>query len=149
MKILRAGERHFNDIMAIERASFSTPWSEESVRYVMADSDARVLVIEEDGAVLGFAMLHRSLDEGELYNIAVRTDRRGEGLGGQLLDTVLFCAKRWGIRRVFLEVRHSNAAAQRLYRSRGFAVCGLRKNYYDAPKEDAILMDAEIGEARA
>ena len=149
MRILRANERHFNEIMAIERASFSTPWSEESVRYVMADSDVRVMVIEEEGSVLGFAILHRSLDEGELYNIAVRADRRGEGLGGRLLDTVLYCAKRWGIRRVFLEVRRSNAAARGLYKSRGFAVCGERKNYYDAPKEDAILMDAVITEETA
>ena len=131
-------------IMEIERECFSVPWSETGMLTEVTGSDSLVLVSEEGGTVTGFAVLHLFGDEGELFNIAVRGSRRRRGVGDGLLGEILRLARKRGVRRVFLEVRKGNAAARALYKKHGFAVCGERRNYYDAPKEDAILMDAEL-----
>ncbi|MGM9521317.1 MAG: ribosomal protein S18-alanine N-acetyltransferase [Oscillospiraceae bacterium] len=143
MTVRRAALEDIPAIMDIERASFSIPWSEHSVMFEFESADAAVLVAD-DGELEGFAILHRFCDDGELFNIAVREGCRGRGIGRKLLKAVLDSAREMGIRRIYLEVRKSNAAARRLYEKLGFAVCGERRNYYDAPKEDAILMDAEV-----
>ena len=148
MEITRAVEDHLQGIMEIERESFSTPWSESSVRFELESPQAICLTALEEGQVLGFALLHAIGDEGELFNIAVRSGRRGGGVGAALLDRLLREAADRGVRKIFLEVRRSNAAAMGLYRSRGFAVCGVRRNYYDAPREDAMLMDIDLSPGR-
>ena len=144
MEIVKAVEKHLPGIMEIERESFSIPWSENSVRFELESQDAICLVAIIEGRVAGFALLHVIEGEGELFNIAVRSDLRGRGVGGELLLSLLRTAAGSGVRKIFLEVRKSNGTAIRLYRRCGFAVCGIRKNYYEAPREDAMLMDIEF-----
>ncbi len=147
MKIVRAESRHMDGIMEIERTSFPDPWSEESVRGYLDDPFTRVLVLEDGGAAAGFAIFHVSFEDAELYNIAVRETHRRRGAGRQLLDAALKGAEKMGAERMFLEVRKSNAPAAALYRAAGFTVCGVRRNYYDAPREDALLMDISLTES--
>ena len=106
---------------------------------------ASFLVAEgEDGSVLGYAGLHVVLDEGYITNVAVRPDCRKQGVAGKLLQVFLDFAQANHLAFLTLEVRASNYPAIALYGSRGFRGVGRRKNYYEHPREDAIMMTREF-----
>lgn len=88
------------------------------------------------GELIGYAFFLESIDC-ELLRIAVRPAWRRRGVAERLLRERLV---RGGFERMLLEVRAGNMAARRLYEKLGFAVDGVRKNYYKTPTEDAILM---------
>lgn len=144
MEIIRAKSEHLDGIMDIERTSFPDPWSRGGVEVYISDPYGEILAAVEGEELLGFAIYHCSFEESELFTIAVRQDRRGLGVGTRLLRAVLSGARARGAEKMYLEVRRSNEPARRLYKSAGFQVCGERRNYYDAPKEDAVLMDIEL-----
>ena len=98
------------------------------------------LVAEEDGAICGYIGMYLSIDEGEITNVAVLPAKRGSGVGSMLLKHALACAAQEEIVQVVLEVRVSNEPAIRLYEKYGFKHCGIRKGFYDFPKEDAYIM---------
>jgi [ribosomal protein S18]-alanine N-acetyltransferase len=104
-----------------------------------------VLVAEdpEDG-VVGYAVSWWVLDEAELANLAVREDHRGCGVGSALLDRLLDEIRALEVDRVFLEVRISNERAHGLYLKRGFTQIGVRKGYYQNPREDARILVKRI-----
>ncbi len=133
-------------VLAIERASFTTPWSETSFRDETARDDRWWVVAADDGEVFGYAGVAFAPDEAHLLNLAVRRDVRGAGLGGALLSAALEEAVRRGRNRMTLEVRKGNREARRLYESAGFIPAGRRRGYYpfaaqdrDAA-EDALIM---------
>ncbi len=136
-----------DDVAALEKLCFSTPWSKESFREVGESTDHIFWILAETKAeaceVLGFGCVSVMLDEGELLNIAVSPTHRRKGIG-QILLSALLCEANWrGVRRMFLEVRESNLPAQSLYLRNGFTPVGRRKRYYHDPTEDAILMMRE------
>jgi ribosomal-protein-alanine N-acetyltransferase len=100
--------------------------------------------VGNDGSVAGFICPFLVLDEGHILDVAVGNTRRGEGIGGLLVETALRLLRERGALRVSLEVRTSNAPAISLYRRLGFEVSGLRKRYYENG-EDALLMDITFG----
>ena len=100
--------------------------------------------LRPDGAVLGYAGLHAVIDEGYLDNIAVRADYRGNGIADDLLD-VFVRFGREHLAFLTLEVRPTNEPAIQLYYKHGFAQVGRRKDYYQHPREDAIIMTLEFG----
>ena len=131
---------HIPQIAALERACFSRPWSEESLQGELWNDSAVVIVAEgEDGSVLGYAGLQTVLDEGYINNVAVDEKYRRQGVADELIAAFV----RFGQAKLAfltLEVRASNAPAIGLYAKHGFVEVGRRKNYYDDPKEDALLM---------
>ncbi len=141
MEVRRAKPADLAAIMELERASFSIPWSEMGMEAELCSADVIFNTAWEGGKLAGFAVLHRSFDEAELYNIVVEEHCRGKGIGITLLRKTLQDAVGFGVRRIYLEVRKSNNVARSLYVQCGFAVCGERRGYYDAPREDALLMD--------
>ena len=137
---------HVDQIAELERQCFSTPWSETQLEDALYN-DASCFIVAEDGegGVLGYAGLTTVLDEGYINNIAVEEAARKHGVASALLD--VFC--RFGevnLAFLTLEVRKSNAAAIALYEKHGFEQVGLRKGYYQRPREDAIIMTREFGE---
>jgi ribosomal-protein-alanine N-acetyltransferase len=148
IKIRKARDEDIIKVADLEKQCFSRPWSYQSFIFELESRDAWFTVAEDDGRVVGFAILHRFVDEGELFNIAVAEDVRRQKIGERLLRDIFVGAKKYGIKKIFLEVRKSNDPARALYTKYGFEVCGLRKNYYDDPKEDAILMEAEVSDTR-
>jgi len=137
---------HLREIALIERECFSDPWSEASLEEELYNPLCSFLVAQRaDGAVLGYAGLHAVLDEGYLDNIAVRADYRGQGIADALLD-VFIRFGREHLAFLTLEVRPSNEPAIQLYYKHGFAQVGRRRDYYQHPKEDAIIMTLEFGE---
>lgn len=135
---------HVPQIAALERECFSTPWSENLLQEVLFDPNASFIVAEdEQGRLLGYAGMQVVLDEGYIDNVAVEPAARRHGVGDALLD--VFC--RFGeanLSFLTLEVRASNAPAIALYRKHGFQQAGLRKGFYDRPREDAVLMTREF-----
>ena len=135
---------HIPQIAALERECFSTPWTENMLEDALFDSQASFIVAEaEDGSILGYAGLHVIVDEGYIDNIAVREEYRRQGVGEALLGAFI----RFGTEKLAfltLEVRPSNEPAIRFYMKHGFAQVGRRKNFYSAPKEDALLMTLEF-----
>ncbi|MGH7544736.1 MAG: ribosomal protein S18-alanine N-acetyltransferase, partial [Gemmatimonadota bacterium] len=94
-----------------------------------------------------YAVLWYAADEAELGNLAVSPTDRRRGLGARLLDGTIECARARGARRLFLEVRRSNVAAERLYRSRDFQAVGVRPRYYHRPVEDALVLRLDLDAA--
>ena len=131
---------HIPQVAALERVCFSRPWSEESLQGELWNDSAVVIVAEgEDGAVLGYAGLQTVLDEGYINNVAVDPKYRRQGIADELIAAFV----RFGQAKLAfltLEVRASNAPAIALYAKHGFGEVGRRKNYYEDPKEDALLM---------
>ena len=84
------------------------------------------------------------LDSADITNVAVRSQHRRRGIGLKLVTIMLGLMKHMGVASVLLEVRESNLPAQNCYATAGFQVVGRRKNYYELPKEDALLMGREL-----
>ena len=135
-----AAEGDLPSIVAIEKASFSDPWTLASFRSMLALPQVMATVAEEEGVVVGYTVAWVVGDEAELANLAVAPARRGTGIGARLLDSLLGALDARGGATIYLEVRDSNEAAQALYRSRGFTSAGRRKGYYRLPSEDAVVM---------
>jgi ribosomal-protein-alanine N-acetyltransferase len=131
-----------DDIVAIETASFTNPWTREMYVRELENPDVSFLYVlripgERIAAFCSFWMV---LDEAHINNLAVREDCRGRGLGTALLEHVLHAAAARGAQRATLEVRRSNAQARRLYERLGFEVAATRPNYYVSPPEDALIL---------
>ena len=128
------------DVAAIERECFSQPWSEDMLAEELYNDNASFIVaVADDGTVLGYAGLTVVLDEGYINNIAVRSQYRRMGVADALLGTFINFAEDH-LAFLTLEVRASNDKAISLYTKNGFVQEGRRKDYYKAPKEDAIIM---------
>lgn len=134
-------------IAALERLSFSDPWSAESIRESIQMAWMFTHVAEDaDGAVVGYVFCREIAGESELLNLAVAEGRRRGGVGRELLAAALAWAEARGARETFLEVRASNAPAIALYERAGFRAVGRRPDYYQRPLEDAILYRRPVAE---
>jgi [ribosomal protein S18]-alanine N-acetyltransferase len=127
-------------VVAIENESYSVPWSEATFRGLLRRRDAEAVVAEADGIVVAYAIFWCVLDQSELGNVAVTPAWRRQGVGELLVEDVLDRVRRRGVREIYLEVRPSNEVARRLYERFGFVSVGRRRNYYQEPVEDAIVM---------
>ena len=131
---------HLDGVCAIENECFAHPWSRGSLENALSDPNAVFCVAIENGGVIGYIGMLFVLDEGYVGNLAVRPDRRREGIGAALVDAMAAEARVHALAFLTLEVRESNFPARKLYESRGYETVGVRKNYYEKPKEDAVLM---------
>ena len=104
------------------------------------------MVESETGDIAGYACLYQVLDEGEIVNVAIDPAQRQKGLGAEMVNGLMKLGRKLGAERFFLEVRKGNVAGRALYASLGFTECGIRKGFYENPKEDAVLMMWEAGE---
>lgn len=125
-------------VAAIERESFSDPWTEEMLSASLNNPAFFGFVYEEGGEVCGYVGVIRP-DDAEIALIAVRSDKRQKGIGRQLLFKAIDHAKENGAKNVFLEVRVGNMPARALYDGAGFLPVYVRKRYY-SDGEDALVM---------
>jgi ribosomal-protein-alanine N-acetyltransferase len=142
VEITRASaEDDLAEIAALQARTFTNPWSAESLRWELANTDvARLYVMRQAGHVIGYCACWVILDELHINSLAVDPDRRREGLATALLREVCRDAGRAGATKATLEVRRSNDAALALYSRLGFAVEGVRQDYYQHPREDALVL---------
>lgn len=133
-----------DDVLEVERQSFTMPWSETSFRSEIYSRHSITRIAELNGAVVGYVCVKQVTDEGHLLDLAVHPDYRKRGIAKILLNNVIEELRLCGCRFFFLEVRISNYAAKKLYKGLGFRTVGTRKGYYMNPVEDAVLMMLEI-----
>jgi ribosomal-protein-alanine N-acetyltransferase len=135
-----------DEVLVIERASFTMPWSRGAFLYEMQQNRvARCWVARDDaGHVAGYLCLWEVADEVHITNVAVRPDARRRGIARTLLSSVLDNARARAFKVVVLEVRPSNHHALTLYESFGFRVVGRRHGYYYDTGEDALVMEIDL-----
>jgi [ribosomal protein S18]-alanine N-acetyltransferase len=146
--VIRPAQRSdIPQVLDIETACYSTPWSERAFQTLLERDYVLFRVVENEQPddapephLAGFGVLWWGGRDAELANLAVHPEHQGKGFGGVLLDGLLAEAELRGVREVFLEVRESNAHAQALYQSRGFVPVGRRRRYYQKPDEDALVL---------
>ncbi len=131
---------HLDSVMEIEDDSFSIPWSRREMEKDMNNPISTYLVVIKNGKVCGYAGMWHVINEGHITNIAVKSEFRRQGLGRMLMEALEAVAKEKEMIGITLEVRMNNTPAQRLYTGFGFRPEGIRKNYYQDTKEDAIIM---------
>ncbi len=127
-------------VAEIERQIFSIPWSEKAFRDSMESDNTIYIVAKENDNVAGYAGMYLSFEEGNITNVAVNPFSRRKGIGEKIVRDILNRAYEKGVRDVFLEVRETNSVAIALYEKIGFKEEGIRKNFYDKPRENALIM---------
>lgn len=130
-------------IAALERACFSDPWSERSVASELRNPLSLWLVALEGDTVAGYVGSQAVLGEADMMNLAVNPDYRRQGIGERLVSELLRQLQEAQVHCLTLEVRASNAPAIALYGKLGFSQVGRRPNYYEKPREDALILRKE------
>jgi len=129
------------DILVVEKLSFSIPWSRDSFEKEIVDNNLAIyLVAKVNEKAVGYIGMWKVLNEGHITNVAVHPEFRHQGIGDQLVSELLSLCEKENIDLVTLEVRKSNQNAIKLYEKHGFVAEGIRKAYYQDNKEDAIIM---------
>lgn len=137
-EIVRASADMIPEILCIEQSSFENAWTEKMLRDELTCEHASFTCAFLSGTLCGFLVAHKVLDECEIYDLAVAPEYRRRGMASALLSDAIQSDRE--IARVFLEVRSRNLPAVALYENFGFKRTGLRRGYYENPKDDAILM---------
>ncbi len=145
MNVRRMTEEDIVTAASLEKACFSRPWSENTLRESFLDPHYVFFAAEdEDGTMVGYTGMIVVLDEADVANVAVFPECRRKGAGNALVLAMLAYARENSITRLVLEVRVSNAPAIALYEKHGFTKIGLRKGYYEDPTEDAGIYGVEV-----
>ncbi len=133
-----------DQVMAIEQASFSMPWSKNlflsEFRSPLVSTLMVALAEGQARTVVGYIVFWNVADEMHILNLAVKPENRRQGIARRLVLAGLKRARDRDAKKAFLEVRTSNIAAQKLYASLGFTGTFVRRDYYDSPVEDAVVM---------
>lgn len=146
--MLRVDEIQEEELILIadmEQQVFTDAWSENSLRETWLQPQTMMLGVWADEVIAGYVILYYVLDEGEIARIAVSQQFRRQGAGSVLFRALVEKCLEKGISRILLDVRQSNQSAIAFYRSHGFTEDGVRKNFYDHPTENALLMSLDIG----
>lgn len=140
MNIRKMQESDLLQVAAIEKTVFSVPWSLESFRESMELEHTIYLVAEENDNIMGYCGMYRVFNEGEIVNVAVAEAYRRKKVALHLLEQLFVESSVLKVDNFFLEVRESNKPAIQLYKQLGFIEAGIRKNFYEKPRENAIFM---------
>ncbi len=132
-------------VAKLERQIFTDAWTEKSILETLEQPQAFILVAECEDKIVGYCIVYYVLDEAEIARIAVDSSMRKQGVGQALLRATCRSGMEKGIARLLLDVRESNTSARRFYEAFGFEEDGIRKNFYQNPKEHAVLMSMSIG----
>ncbi len=140
IRIVPMGAEHLEDIAALEGLCFSRPWSVKALKEELSNEQAHFLVAVVGDKTAGYIGVLEICGEGYITNVAVFPEHRRQGIASALLETAADGARRRGCAFLTLEVRTDNTAAVSLYQTHRFELAGTRKNFYEAPVEDALIM---------
>ncbi|MGL5259775.1 MAG: ribosomal protein S18-alanine N-acetyltransferase [Lachnospiraceae bacterium] len=140
LEIKSLEEQYLDEVCILEEKAFSMPWHRESFQEMIQNKEACYLVALIDGKVVGCCGVRHIVGEGEITNVVVDPSFRNNKIGYQMMQALLMQGRNLGIKEFVLEVRKSNDAAIFLYEKLGFKEEGVRKNFYEQPKEDALIM---------
>ena len=132
-------------IAELEQEIFTDAWTQTGIEETFVQSHSVIVVAEEDSKIQGYCILYVVLDEAEIARIGVTERVRHGGVGSLILQFGEKICKEKGVERLLLDVREGNLPARKFYEKHGFLVDGIRKNFYDNPKEDGVLMSKNLG----
>ena len=144
--VRRMNEEDIGAVVQLDQSVFLHPWTYEMMRDARKVASNRFLMAEYNHKAAGFCCIALAADECELLKIAVAKECRRQGVARQMLEKAIWMAREQGAQCMFLEVRASNEPAKALYRRFGFLELGVRKNYYQDLKEDALVMRCEFAD---
>lgn len=145
MLILRKGtEDDIEYITDLEAKTFPDAWTVKSVTETLHQAQAFITIAQIDDIFAGYCIIYYVMDEAEIARIAINEDMRRKGVGRELLDYTCDCCREKGVERILLDVRENNAGAIAFYNKYGFRTDGIRKKFYEMPKEDAVLMSMSL-----
>lgn len=127
-------------VAQLEIECFSHPWSEASLIKEVENANSLFLVYETEQKIIGYIGMYLVIDEADITNIAITKSYRGKGYGRKLLMEAMNHVFMANYQAITLEVRESNQTAIHLYEETGFEIEGVRKNFYDNPTENALIM---------
>lgn len=133
-------EKDLDRVAAIEKEIFSLPWSKNAFADSLNSENTLYVVAEDDENIKGYCGMYLSFEEGNITNVAVSPAYRKQKVAYNMLNCIFELAKEKGITDVFLEVRETNVPAIKLYEGLGFEDAGIRKNFYEKPTENALIM---------
>ena len=136
-------EAHVAQVAELERLCFSAPWSENAIRGELSNPLSLWVVAVDGQTVAGYVGSQSVMGEADMMNLAVATQYRRNGVGGQLVACLIDHLRNNNVSCITLEVRASNEPAKTLYENCGFLQIGRRPNYYSNPKEDALILRKE------
>lgn len=146
--MLSLREMKLNDsvrIAELEQEIFTDAWTQTGIEETFVQSHSVIVVAEEDSKIQGYCILYVVLDEAEIARIGVTERVRHGGVGSLILQFGEKICKEKGVERLLLDVREGNLPARKFYEKHGFLVDGIRKKFYDNPKEDGVLMSKSLG----
>ena len=146
--MLSLREMKLNDsvrIAELEQEIFTDAWTQTGIEETFVQSHSVIVVAEEDSKIQGYCILYVVLDEAEIARIGVTERVRHGGVGSLILQFGEKICKEKGVERLLLDVQEGNLPARKFYEKHGFLVDGIRKNFYDNPKEDGVLMSKSLG----
>lgn len=140
MTIVKMSAKHLDELAALEKECFSTPWSYDGLANELMNPLSVFYVAQISDEVAGYISMNAISYEGFINNLAVKSTFRRRGIGAALVQALCDYAHSHGTTVLTLEVRPSNAAAIRLYEGFGFRREGERKNFYSNPTENGLIM---------
>lgn len=138
-EIILANKEHLPLVAALEKITFSAPWTEKSLEFFLDELNFCAMLLD-DGELASYCTVTTVLDEAQIVNVATDPRFKRQGFAKSVLEYVFEECRKREISSVSLEVRESNEGAIALYRALGFEVLGKRKNFYADPTEDALVM---------
>ena len=132
-------EEDLEQVAELEKSIFSTPWSKAAFSDSLQRPYSHFFVAVAD-EIVGYCGVHNLGGDGEITNVAVEPKYRGQKIAYEMLDFAMEETKKAGVQAFTLEVRTSNTPAIKLYEKLGFVSQGVRKNFYENPTEDALIM---------
>lgn len=139
------GPEDVPEVLAIERVSFTTPWSGTLFMNEIYKPLSLPKVARSGDKIVGYICANQVIDEGHILNVTVHPEHRGQGIAAELLRHMIGILVDRGCTMIYLEVRISNEAALRMYEKAGFRIISVRKRYYTSPEEEAVIMALHLG----
>jgi [ribosomal protein S18]-alanine N-acetyltransferase len=141
--VVRASpDEDLRDVEALQRRAFTNAWGADAIRWELQNTDVARLYLMRTaaGMLVGYCACWMVFDELHINSLAIDAPWRRRGLARRLLREVFRDAILAGAQSATLEVRQSNTPARELYEGLGFKVEALRRDYYQDPREDALVL---------
>ena len=132
----------------LEQRAMTAPWTLAQLQEEIDAANSMALVAEDGDNLCGYAFYRSCPPECELLHVVVAPEWRRQNVASSLLLQGFTTLSALGCTDCFLEVRQSNMAARSLYERMGFFQAGTRKQYYQQPVEDALLLSRNLSEGR-
>ncbi|MEE1086396.1 MAG: tRNA (adenosine(37)-N6)-threonylcarbamoyltransferase complex dimerization subunit type 1 TsaB [Schaedlerella sp.] len=131
-------------VAELEHQTYSDAWSEKGVMETIENPNTLCLAAEKSGKMIGYLLVYLAVDEAEIARITILKEVRRQGVASKLFEELGKYCKEHKMVKILLDVRENNTSARAFYEKHGFAVDGIRPEFYEKPKEDAVLMSCQL-----